>query len=166
MKQSAAYWKNKLQLLDHPEGGCFRETYRSDEQIPANGLPSRFSDERSISTSIYFLLESHEFSALHRIKSDETWHFHDGAPLEIHDISPEGKYHRHLLGLDPENGSSPQVTITRGHWFAACTLGEYTLVGCTVAPGFDFHDFEMGSKNKLLSDFPHLSDLIEKFTCQ
>ncbi len=166
MTKSATYWKNKLQLLEHPEGGCFKETYRSDEQIPADGLPERFSDARAFSTSIYFLLEKHEFSAFHRIKSDETWHFHDGAPLEIHAISPEGNHHQYLLGLDPENGYTPQVTIPHGHWFAAHSLGEFTLMGCTVAPGFDFLDFEMGSETQLLSAFPHHADLIKKYTSQ
>jgi len=166
MTRSAQFWKTHLALLQHPEGGCFKETYRSEEVISGKGLPQRFGDERAISTSIYFLLEKHEFSAFHRIKSDETWHFHDGAPLEIHAISPDGIYHRHLLGLDPENGYSPQVTIPQGHWFAAHTLGDFTLVGCTVAPGFDFRDFEMGSASQLLSAFPHHAKLINKYTCQ
>ncbi len=164
MKKTAAYYKKALQLLDHPEGGCFKEVYRSKESVAASKLPSRFGTSRAISTSIYFMLESGEQSVFHRIKSDETWHFYDGDPLEIHAISPKGQYRKYLLGLDPEKGFMPQVTIPHGDWFSAQSLGDFTLVGCTVAPGFDFQDFEMGSRQKLIQEFPQHQKIIETFT--
>jgi hypothetical protein len=164
MKKTATDWKKSLQLLDHPEGGCFREVYRSKESVSSSCLASRFGDSRTISTSIYFMLESGERSVFHRIKSDETWHFYDGSPLEIHAIDPQGKYQNFLLGLDPERGYMPQVTIPFGNWFSARSLGDYTLVGCTVAPGFDFRDFEMGSRLDLVQQFPQHQKLIETFT--
>lgn len=162
--RTAHYWKEALSLLKHPEGGWFKEVYRSPEQIQASGLPNRFNAPRSIATSIYFILEAKEHSVFHRIKSDETWHFYDGDPLEIHIINQEGTYQRVLLGLDPENGSFPQVTIPHSCWFAAQTLGEFTLVGCTVAPGFDFHDFEMAAGLELRKGFPQHIKIIDQFT--
>lgn len=150
--------------MDHPEGGCFKEVYRSEESVVTAGLPSRFGTSRAISTSIYFMLESGEQSVFHRIKSDETWHFYDGDPLEIHAISPQGQYRKYLLGLDPEKGFMPQITIPHGDWFSAQSLGDFTLVGCTVAPGFDFQDFEMGARHNLIQEFPQHQKIIETFT--
>ena len=160
---NAQYYIDKLQLLKHPEGGWFRENYRSDEIIKHSCLDSRFSGDRSISTSIYFLLEKGEFSAFHKIKSDETWHFHDGFTLEIYSISPEGELKTQKLGLDITDGELPQITIPQGYYFAAKPQGNYTFVGCTVAPGFDFDDFEMPDKEKLIELFPKLQNFLENF---
>ena len=162
--KTAHDWINTLQLQHHPEGGWFREVYRSSENIPDGGLPHRFPEARSMATAIYFLLEMDDLSVFHRIKSDETWHFYDGDPLEIHVIDQDSNYQRYLLGLNPKEGFMPQVTIPHGQWFAARSLGKFTLAGCTVAPGFDFHDFEMASRDLLTNEFTQHKELIHQFT--
>ncbi len=162
--KTAHDWINTLQLQHHPEGGWFREVYRSSENIPDGGLPHRFPEARSMATAIYFLLEMGDLSVFHRIKSDETWHFYDGDPLEIHVIDQDSNYQRYLLGLNPKEGFMPQVTIPHGQWFAARSLGKFTLAGCTVAPGFDFHDFEMASRDLLTNEFTQHKELIHQFT--
>lgn len=160
---NAKYYVEKLKLQKHPEGGWFKEVYRSKDFIEKETLNSRFSGKRNVSTSIYFLLEKGDFSAFHRIKSDETWHFYDGNKLEIYEISLDGELKTHRLGLDLENGELPQITIPHGHYFASKTTGDFTLVGCTVAPGFDFEDFEMPTKKELLDLFPKQKEIIQKF---
>lgn len=167
MKQ-AAYWIEKLALAPHPEGGWFRETYRAQETIPVAGLPGRFDSARSFSTAIYFLLVSGQFSALHRIKSDELWFFHAGGPLAIHSLTEEGRHHTRILGNTPEQGQTLQAVVAAGSWFGAHPLAphSFTLVSCTVAPGFDFSDFEMGGRNELLTLFPQHRTMIEQLTRQ
>ncbi len=164
MKRTGDYWKHELGLEKHPEGGWFKEVYRSSESFAKSGLPDRFDSQRAMATSIYFLLEKNDISVLHRIKSDEIWHFYDGDPLELHAINTHGNHQIHLLGLDTKAGQLPQITIPFGDWFSARSLGSFTLVGCTVAPGFDFHDFEMGDREKLLDLFPHKKDFVIRFT--
>ena len=161
--KTSKYYIDKLELSKHPEGGWFKEEYRSAESIPSTALDNRFDAERSISTSIYFLLEKGAFSAFHRIKSDETWHFYDGDSLNIHSISPQGEYKLYVLGLNIENGELPQITVPHGDFFAAETNGSFTFVGCTVAPGFDFNDFEMPKKQDLSALYPNHISLIEKY---
>jgi predicted cupin superfamily sugar epimerase len=163
--ESAAYWIEKLNLLPHPEGGYYRETYRSTETIPAGGLPNRFAGARNFSTAIYFLLRSHDRSLFHRIKSDELWHYYAGSPLSLYVLNDHGLT-RHRLGADPENGESLQVTIPAGSWFGALVdeNESFTLSGCTVAPGFDFSDFEFGDRASLLKTFPAHQHIIEKLT--
>jgi len=166
MNHDARYWIEKLGLERHPEGGYFRETYRSEEAIPPRGLPERFAGPRSVATAIYFLLGDGDFSALHRIASDELWHFYGGAPLTLHVIEPQGDYAQIKLGADPEKGQAFQAVVSAGCWFGA-TLDEpqsYALVGCTVAPGFDFADFEMGRREELLLRYPLQRDIILKLT--
>ncbi|HXB92174.1 MAG TPA: cupin domain-containing protein, partial [Puia sp.] len=119
MRPSASYWINKLQLEKHVEGGAFRETYRSPLTIPRRSLPLFFQGDRSVSTSIYFLLGKGQFSAFHRIASDELWHFYFGDPLLIYEIGHSGLLTTHLLGSDPEKGESFQVVIKTGSWFAS-----------------------------------------------
>ncbi|MCI4668338.1 MAG: cupin domain-containing protein [Bacteroidia bacterium] len=165
MGNSAAYWITKLGLEEHPEGGFFREVYRSDEQITQSGLPERYSGERSISTSIYFLLTSEKFSAFHKVNSDEGWHYYQGTqPVILYIISPEGKLSKVMLGPAFELGQKFQHVVPANHWFAAAIPGEgnYALVGCTVAPGFDFEDFELAKKDKLQKKFPSHKSLINK----
>jgi hypothetical protein len=166
MPKDAQYWIQHLKLTQHPEGGYFREVYRSDEFIQKKGLPERYSSFRSFSTSIYFLLESKSFSAFHRIKSDETWHFYQGSPLSIYIILKNGKLITVNLGQNPDNKELFQFTIPKGFWFAATPMlsKSYSLLGCTVAPGFDFDDFEMGKKSKLLFLFPQHSRLINLYS--
>jgi predicted cupin superfamily sugar epimerase len=164
--RTAEYWIQQLDLQEHPEGGFFRETYRSHETIPPEALPERFSGARSFATAIYFLLKGDDFSAFHRIKSDELWHFHAGRPLTLHMIDSSGRYQKTVLGENPQNGEVLQATVPEGCWFAAETLDRsgYTLVGCTVAPGFDFADFEMGRRSELIELYPDHRQLIKTLT--
>jgi predicted cupin superfamily sugar epimerase len=164
MKATARYWIDQLSLTRHPEGGWFRETYRSGETAAAGTLPERFGGERSFSTAIYFLLEAGEFSAFHRIKSDEMWHAYAGDALTVHVIEPNGECRALRLGNDPERGETFQGVVPAGCWFAAETEGEYSLVGCTVSPGFAFDDFEMAERELLASRYPQHRQLIDRFT--
>jgi uncharacterized protein len=155
----------RLDLTRHPEGGWYRESYRSAEAIPAGALPDR-SGARSYCTAIYFLLERGDFSALHRIKSDELWHFYGGAPLTIQVIAPSGAHLEMNLGPDLAAGESFQAMVPAGCWFGAelSGTGDFSLVGCTVAPGFDFADFEMGDRDQLLGEFPQHADMVRRMT--
>lgn len=159
-------WIQRLDLKPHPEGGFFREIYRSEEIIFSLGLPKRFKQPRCFSTSIYYLLEGEQISHFHRLKSDEIWHFYSGSSLTIHIINCKGKLLSQNLGNNPELNQSPQVIIPHQNWFAAEVDDKksYTLVGCTVAPGFDFNDFELGKKSKLIQLFPDYRDVIERFS--
>jgi predicted cupin superfamily sugar epimerase len=161
MTENAGYWIDHLKLKRHPEGGYFREIYRSDEIIHKKNLPDRYSGFRNFSTSIYFLLESHEFSAFHRIKSDEIWHFYAGSPLTIISINNSGQLAECSLGNNSENGEVFQNIIPKGAWFMTRVngAGSFSLAGCTVAPGFDFDDFELGRKDELISRFPQYEKL-------
>lgn len=153
----------ELDLVAHPEGGFYRETFRSDQSsVPPEQLG--ISTERNLSTAIYFLLTKGNFSAFHRIKQDEVWHHYLGDAIAIHCISPEGDYEKLLLGKDFENGELPQHVVQGGTWFASETLGDYSLAGCTVAPGFDFADFEMAKRSFLLDKYSEHESIIEKMT--
>lgn len=149
-----------LKLQSHPEGGFYKEIYRSE--ITSNFVG--FEGKRSVATSIYYLLEKGDFSALHRIKSDETWHFYIGETLEIVEISLDGEWKSTKLGIDFVNMEVPQYTVKAGSWFGSRSLGSFSLVGCSVYPGFDFLDFEMANAAKLKEQFPKLEDLIQVFT--
>lgn len=155
----------QLNLSKHPEGGYFRELYRSNELIPQSNLPSRYSGARSISTSIYFMLTKNDVSKFHRIKSDEIWHFYLGDPLDIYVINNNGELKVLRLGNDFGKGETPQIIIEKNQWFGAKTsANSFSLLGCTVAPGFDFEDFELAERGTLLSDYPHLEKVIKEFT--
>jgi len=163
---SAQHWKEKLQLISHIEGGAFHEVYRSPLVLPQSALSPEHKGDRNASTSIYFLLEYGEFSAFHRIASDELWHFYDGTTLSIYEIKQNGELTKHLLGKDIENGESLQVLIPAASWFASRveTENSFALCGCTVAPGFDFTDFELANREKLQKQFPQYKELIESLT--
>lgn len=152
-------------LQPHPEGGYYKETYRSAGTIPGGALPGHGGD-RSYSTGIYFLLPESSTSKLHRIKSDEIWHFYLGGPLTIVQISPGGKVEKVTLGQDIKSGHKVQYTVPAGYWFGAYPNpgSNYSFVGCTVAPGFDFTDFEMGSREQLLKEYPQAKEVIEHLT--
>jgi predicted cupin superfamily sugar epimerase len=139
-------WISKLNLKPHPEGGFYSEAYRSDEILLSTSLDDKHTGSRSISTAIYFLLTENQFSAFHKIKSDEIWHFYDGAPINLYLISDDGKMEVKKLGINIRENQIPQITIPKNIWFAAEPIDKenFTLVGCTVAPGFDFNDFELG----------------------
>ncbi len=166
-QKTAAYWVEKYEMQPHPEGGYFAETYRAAEQIPQAALPGRFNGGRAFSTAIYFLLEGHHFSALHRIQADEVWHFYTGGPLQIFVIHPgSGVLEIIRLGPHPEGGEVFQAVVPAGAWFGSRPVagGAYSLVGCTVAPGFDFADFELAERAALLAEFPQHEKVIEDLT--
>jgi predicted cupin superfamily sugar epimerase len=161
----AEYWIDRLGLIAHPEGGFYKETYRSAENIHVCGLPARFDSPRSFSTAIYFLLRSQDKSLFHRIKSDELWHFHFGSSLNIY-LLHEDEISIFKLGSNIDDGESLQVTIPGNCWFGAIVskVNSYTLASCTVAPGFDFKDFQIGQREQLIRDFPLHNDIITKLT--
>jgi len=150
----------------HPEGGYFKETYRSSEFILKEHLPHRFGDKRRFSTAIYFLLTSESFSAFHKIKSDEVWHFYAGGSLLIHILHINGSYELIKLGNKMEAGEVFQCVVPAGSWFASeCAEGSnFSFVGCTVSPGFDFADFELAIGDQLIRKYPDFTGLIRKLT--
>jgi len=158
---NAAYWIEKLNLLPHPEGGHYKETYRCEETMQAD----RFEGTRNVSTAIYFLLEDKNKSHFHRIKSDELWFFHEGSTLEILLLRETG-LEIILLGKNPDKRESLQAIVPAGCWFGARLKegNDYALVSCTVAPGFDFRDFELANKDGLKKIFPNHTDIIEEMT--
>jgi hypothetical protein len=151
-------------LQPHPEGGWYAETYRSSEDTA--GLPERFTGARNFSTAIYFLVPGHTFSAFHRIKSDELWHFYDGDMLQVFVIDERGELSIIELGRDSDHGQVFQAVVRQGQWFASrCGVaGGFSLVGCTVSPGFDFADFELADRTDLLEQFPEHRELIIALT--
>ncbi|HEY4161915.1 MAG TPA: cupin domain-containing protein [Dongiaceae bacterium] len=163
---SAASLVAHLGLTPHPEGGYFRETYRAGETVAASGLPARFGAARSFSTAIYYLLEAGQCSRLHRLKTDEIFHFYAGDPLIIVEITKDGALQETRLGTDFTQEMVPQHVIAAGNWFGAAPAkgSRYSLVGCTVAPGFDFADFEMAARRDLLEAHPRHADWITRLT--
>jgi uncharacterized protein len=186
-----------LGLEPHPEGGYYKETYRAEGQIGRSALQGRFNGDRAYATAIYFMLECGEFSAFHRIQSDECWHFYQGVPLHVYVLEPSGRCRTILLGNRPDRGETFQAVVPAGRWFAsrpvetdagappdgpgstaaatsvgspgslvAATLPDgpgtrgYSLVCCTVAPGFDFADFEMAQAAALIAEYPQHAALI------
>lgn len=160
----AEFWIKHLQLTGHMEGGYYGEVYRSSLLFAKDNLPKIFSGSRHASTHIYFLLQKDQFSAFHRIRSDELWHFYAGGPLIVYEIEEDGKMKEHVLGNDPRSGQSLFCVINAGNWFASKIKegGEYALVGCTVSPGFDFADFEMAKKEELLIKYLQHKDVIDQ----
>lgn len=148
-------------LAPHPEGGFFKETYRSSEKMTTRGGAAR-----PISTGILYLLPEGQKSRLHRIKSDELWHYHLGGALRLTQISPEGKVGEFLIGPDVKKGHVLQHAVPARHWFGAEPEpgAGFCLVGCTVAPGFDFDDFDLGSRATLLARFPDARDAVTRLT--
>jgi len=155
-----------LDLLPHPEGGYYKETYRSVGNINTESLAKNYNGKRSYSTCIYFLLTSADFSAFHKIKQDEIWHFHEGSPIVLHTISEEGIHQEHSIGTNFLEGEKPQLVVAGNHWFAASVIQEnaYALVSCTVSPGFDFSDFVLPTRKELLAKFPQHEKLIHQYT--
>ncbi|NTS43567.1 cupin domain-containing protein [Flavisolibacter sp. BT320] len=153
-----------LQLVPHPEGGFYKEIYRSSGTIAADCLAPVFDGDRHFSTSIYYLLQSGDFSAFHRIKSDEIWHFYAGGELWLHVITETGGYQCLTLGNTLKGEAQFQVVMPAGAWFAAepATGTPFTLAGCTVSPGFDFRDFEMAKKDELAKRYPEHRAIIER----
>jgi len=151
---------SRYDLKPHPEGGFYKEVYRSTGVIKAEGFPN----ERNFSTSIYYLLTKGTVSKIHKIKSDEIFHFYSGGPLVVVQIDGHGVLKKHTLGTDINSGQLFQHVIKAGDWFGAYPESEYSLVGCTVAPGFDFRDFKMANRDELLKLYPKHEDIIKRLT--
>ncbi|MBI2608716.1 MAG: cupin domain-containing protein [Deltaproteobacteria bacterium] len=153
-----------LELEPHPEGGYFKETYRSDLRIPKEGLPNFYKSSKCTSTAIYFLLTKEQpKSFLHKLKSDEIFHLYDGGSLDVLLLYPNGDGTIQTLGRDLEKGERPQVLIPHGTWFGALLnkSASYALIGCTVAPGFEFEDFTLEVPKDLKAKYFDFSEMIE-----
>ena len=166
MTTTAQTYVDALQMLPHPEGGFYKESYRSPQRMtvarPADGAPV----QRNASTGIYFLLERGNFSAFHKIRSDEMWHFYAGQALEVLEITADGDLRCTRLGPMLWQGEVFQHVVRGDTWFAARVAagGDFALVGCTVAPGFDFADFELADRAALLAAFPQHQQTITELT--
>ncbi len=150
---------NQLKLERHIEGGCFKRVYESQYKAQIHPV-----GERHIASAIYFLLEGHDFSAFHRLKSDEIWTYNYGSPVTIFVIEKNGALKQITLG-NPENPIF-QVTIAANQWFAVevSDKSAFTLMSCFVAPGFDYHDFELANRQMLVSQYPNHAELINRLT--
>jgi predicted cupin superfamily sugar epimerase len=146
-------------LQSHPEGGYYKETYRSEEI-----LYSPDAESRNLCTSILFLITKGNFSAFHRIDSDELWNYHEGDPCIIHILHHKGGYSKIVLGREVQRGEVFQYIVKAGDWFASESSGEYSLTGCVVTPGFDFRYFELAVREELIRSFPDHEGLIKRLT--
>ncbi len=160
MEPAVAQWVRRLGLAPHPEGGWFRETWRSPERLRAGQMPERFRGERSLSTTILYLLGAGERSRFHRLHADETWWHHAGGAVLLHLLGPAGA---RRLSVGPE---SPQATVPHGTWFAAEPEpgAPFALVGCGTCPGFEYEDFELADRAALAAEFPSERELVARFT--
>lgn len=165
MNKLSNNWITKLELQPHPEGGYFKETYRSDEIAIEDVAKLGFNGNRNFCTAIYYLLEGTDFSAFHRIKSDEMWHFYAGSPLIIYMIDGAGNYREITLGNNLQSDEYLQFTVPKNVWFAAKPVEEssFSLIGCTVSPGFNFADFELAQKANFIKQYPDLKEVIMRF---
>lgn len=162
---TADYFIKKLEMQPHQEGGYFKEIEASSEEITVNNEGIENTVTRKLWTSIYFLLRDGEVSNFHRLKSDEMWYYHAGSSLTIYMISPEGELIIKELGLEIELGETPQVLVPKGYIFgSAMNKQGYSLVGCMVSPGFDYHDFELFERAELLKKYPAYEKEILKLT--
>ena len=161
--KSKDYWVKNLELLPHPEGGYYKETYRSQLNVKLENIDPHWKGERSLCTGIYFLLERENFSAFHRIKSDELWHFYAGDPITIHMIDNKGKYSSQDVGNRIDKGEVLQCLVPANTWFASEVKENrsFALLGCTVSFGFDFNDFEMADKS-LINEFPEHEEVLSR----
>ena len=148
------------------EGGYYVETYRSAENIERTSLPERYDSDKSHSTAIFYLLTPGTRSRIHRLKSDEIYHFYMGDPVELVLIHPSGTIKVLFLGHDIRAGQFVQAVVPAGIWQGAYLLegGQFALMGATVAPGFDFSDRELGTRKELLELYPQHNDIITSLT--
>ncbi|MEO2061544.1 MAG: cupin domain-containing protein [Christiangramia sp.] len=166
MRQDIQNTIEKLQLQPHPEGGYFREIYRSPEIIPKKALKNNYSGDRNVCTSIYFLLTSESFSAFHKIHQDEIWHFYQGSRISLQIISASGEHSEIMIGNNLQKNEHLQYVVPGGNYFAASVQepDSFALIGCTVAPGFDFDDFYIPKREELLKKFPRHANVIHQYT--
>lgn len=155
----------KLRLTSHPEGGYYLETYRSKQKMEEDSLRKHYKGSRNVSTAIYYLLEGRQVSHFHKLKSDEIWHFYKGSSAALHCLNVSG-YEKIIVGNNLSKGEVPQYVINAGTWFAAEVKNKksYSLIGCTVAPGFNFVDFKLANRSELLRKFSEHKKLILRFT--
>ena len=159
--------KRLLQLEAHPcEGGYFRQTWKSEEEIPQAALPLRYSSARAAGTAIYYLLDPSTFSEMHRLISDEVFHFYYGDAVEMLQLWPDGSSRVVRLGGDLASGTLPQSVVPKGVWQGSRLVpgGSVALIGCTVSPGFDYADYETGARADLVREYPASAELIELLT--
>ena len=161
IKLTASDLINKLKLERHIEGGYFKRVYESKHKMPT---AVGDEDERHVATAIYFLLEGNDFSAFHRLKSDEIWAYNYGSPLTVYIIDPNGKLNEMILG-DPKNPIY-QITVSANQWFAAEVndKSSFTLLSCFVTPGFEYNDFELANRQLLANQYPGYISLISRLT--
>ena len=159
-----------IKLLDlkplEIEGGYFRETYRSIDIISREALPSFYQTARCFGTAIYYLLTPDNFSALHKVNSDEIFHFYLGGPVEMLLLFPDGTGREVILGQDIQNGQLVQLVVPRGVWQGASLQqgGKYALLGTTVSPGFEYEDFVLGQCESLSAVYPQYTKRISELT--
>jgi uncharacterized protein len=162
LNKFAKFWIKKLNLEKHPEGGYFVNTYRSDKTIDLRD----YNGVRYACTAIYYLLTGNQFSSFHIMKSDEIWHFYLGSSITLHILDSKGRLNEKILGPSFNDGERLQVVVKSGCWFAASVNEKksYSLVGCTVSPGFDYRDWKMGGRKLLTKMYPQHKWIIEKYT--
>ncbi len=155
-----------LGLVPHPEGGYYREIYRSAETVGRESLPERYEGDRHFGSSIYYLLTEDTFSAMHRLKTDEVFLYHLGDPVELLRLFPDGSGVVVTLGPFIDRGHMLQCVVPRGCWMglSLATGGVYGLLGTVMAPGFDFRDFEMGRREELIAEYPGFTEIICRLT--
>lgn len=153
-------WVECLQMEAHPEGGYYKASFQSDVLMDSLA----HGGERVLYTSIYFLLQSEDVSHLHRLKSDELWYFHAGSSLTVHILEKDGTYRQEKLGLNFQTGEKPQIRVGKGSVFGSTVdnADSFALVGCMVAPGFDFADFELFTQSELAADYPQHEAAIKR----
>lgn len=166
MDHSAREWIERLGMERHPEGGYYCETYRSQITLEGELISARFAGPHALSTAIYFLLEGRDFSSFHSLQADELWHFYSGSALTLHLLSEGDGYRCIHLGSHAQAGEVFQAMVPAATWFAATVddSAPYSLVGCTMSPGFEFRDFELARRRELLEIFPDHRRLIERLT--
>ncbi len=164
---NAEQLKSSLNLVPLSfEGGYYAETYRSEQIFPAEALPGRYNGPRSVATAIYYLLEPGTFSEIHRVSSDEIFHFYMGDPVEMVQLWPDGSCRKVIIGTDLEQAMRPQVVVPHGVWQGSRLMpgGKCALLGCTVSPGFDYADYESGSREALIEQYPEAHETIRALT--
>jgi uncharacterized protein len=162
------YWVSNLGMSRHPEGGYYKETFQSEEQISDHELTVNFEGKRKLYTSIYFLLTSDDVSHFHRLKSDELWYYHGGSSLSIHVIDESGEYKEIKLGMNLAACEVPQVLVKKNSIFGSSVSEKdtFSLVGCMVSPGFEFQDFELFTQEELMKFYPKYKEIIMKLAYQ
>ena len=159
----------RLGLTPHPEeGGWFLETHRTDESLPREVLPGRYDGPRAFGTAIYYLLTPDTYSHMHRLRSDEIFHFYAGGPCEMLQLHPDGSGETLVLGNDIMAGQRPQIVVPRDSWQGLRLLpgSPFALMGCTVAPGFEYADYTHGDRAELVTSHPEFRDRIIRLTAE